>query len=235
MVGSIRFWLRAFNLTVADELTPIARYIFDDINGRDKFIEDINTLWLLHYLLVKSGIASIYDLLFLKYQREKKEFSKLELQAFIKRECSVSEQKNVYNENTVKRDIGVLLKNYITPSDLKSIEEFSAILLGLNLITSIGNNSYGFRQVKNSEISNEILFYALLDYSKGDKTLSLDKLQDLSLIFCMSLPDLIEAIKQIETKYSRLLVFTDNSGVKNVQLLAELEPSYILDSYYKAI
>lgn len=235
MVASIRFWLRAFSLITADELTPLAKYIFDDVNGRDKFTEDINTLWILHYLLVKSGNASIYNLLFLEYQREKKEFSKSELQTFIKRKCSVPEQKNVYNENTVKKDIGVLLKNYIAPTDLKTIEDFSALLLDLNLINRREANRYVFRQVKNTEISAEVLLYAMIDFSNKDKTLSLDKLQALALIFCMPLPDLIEAIKRIESKYSRSIVFTDNSGVKNVQLLAELESSTILDSYYNAI
>ena len=235
MVASIRFWLRAFSLTTMDELTSLAKYIFDDVNGRDKFTEDINTLWILHYLLVKSGNASIYNLLFLEYQREKKEFSKSELQTFIKRKCSVPEQKNVYNENTVKKDIGVLLKNYIAPTDLKTIEDFSALLLDLNLINRIEADRYVFRQVKNTDISAEVLLYAMIDFSNKDKTLSLDKLQALALIFCMPLPDLIEAIKRIESKYSRSIVFTDNSGVKNVQLLAELEPSTILDSYYNAI
>lgn len=235
MVASIRFWLRAFSLITADELTPLAKYIFDDVNGRDKFTEDINTLWILHYLLVKSGNASIYNLLFLEYQREKKEFSKSELQTFIKRKCSVPEQKNVYNENTVKKDIGVLLKNYIAPTDLKTIEDFSALLLDLNLINRREANRYVFRQVKNTEISAEVLLYAMIDFSNKEKTLSLDKLQALALIFCMPLPDLIEAIKRIESKYSRSIVFTDNSGVKNVQLLAELESSTILDSYYNAI
>lgn len=235
MVASIRFWLRAFRLTTADEPTSLAQYLFDDEDGRDKFTEDLNTLWILHYLLVKSNIASIYNLLFLEYQREKKEFSKIEVQAFIKRKCSVPEQKNVYNENTVKKDIGVLLKSYIAPTDLKTIEDFSSLLLDLNLIIRRGNDSFVFRQVNNTEISGEVLLYAMIDYSNEDKTLSLDKLQDLALIFCMSLPNLVEAIKRIESKYSRSIVFTDNSGVKNVQLLAELEPSIILDSYYNAI
>ena len=118
---------------------------------------------------------------------------------------------------------------------MKNIEDFSALLLDLNLITRSEADRYVFRQVKNTEISAEVLLYAMIDFSNKDKTLSLDKLQTLALIFCMPLPDLIEAIKRIESKYSRSIVFTDNSGVKNVQLLAELEPSTILDSYYNAI
>lgn len=76
MVASIRFWLRAFNISKADEITDIATYLFDAENGRDPFAEDLNTLWILHILLVTTRVASIYDLTFVEYQREKKEFSR---------------------------------------------------------------------------------------------------------------------------------------------------------------
>mgnify|MGYP002480382661 CR=1 FL=1 len=35
MVLSIRYWLRAFTLTINDELSPIADYIFNEKNGVD--------------------------------------------------------------------------------------------------------------------------------------------------------------------------------------------------------
>ena len=111
MVASIRFWLKAFGLTVEDLPTDIANIVLH--NDGDPFLEDSNTLWLLHYLLVSNKISSIYHLLFVEYQREKKEFDRDLLQNFIKRRCNVPEQKNVYNENTVKKDIGVLLHNYL--------------------------------------------------------------------------------------------------------------------------
>lgn len=47
MVSSIRYWLRAFAMTMNDELTPMAHYLFDDKSGKDPFIEDLGTLWLL--------------------------------------------------------------------------------------------------------------------------------------------------------------------------------------------
>ena len=79
MVASIRFWLRASGLTESDSLEPISTYLLDAENGKDPFTEDINTIWLLHFLLVTSEIASLYNLLFVEYQREKKEFKKSEL------------------------------------------------------------------------------------------------------------------------------------------------------------
>lgn len=112
--------------------TEYADYLFNENNGKDKFAEDVFTLWLLHFLIIYSEVASLYKLLFVDFQKEKKEFTKTDIQTFIKRKCSVQEQKNVYNENTVKKDIGVLLKQYVSPEDLKTIEDFSSLLIPLN-------------------------------------------------------------------------------------------------------
>lgn len=238
MVSAIRFWLRAFGLTKADELQPEARYIFDSRTGRDPFAEDLNTLWLLHFLLVSSKVASIYNLLFVEYQREKKEFSRSELQLFIKRKCSTPDQKNVYNENTIRKDIGVLLKNYVAPKDLKAIEDFSSLLIVLGLIIDTGKQStdkeqiYTFKISDSSEIASEIILFALIQMKGTDHTVSFDVLQQLSLIFGMPMTTLIDVIKALEFSFPNTLVFTDNSGIKNVQFLRDIDGKEALNHYY---
>lgn len=235
MVASIRFWLRAFGLSQSDELTDIAEFLFDTEHGRDPYAEDLNTLWVLHFLLVVTGIASIYNLTFVEYQREKKEFSKDELRNFIKRKCSVPEQRNVYNENTVKKDIGVLLKNYVAPKDLKNIEDFSALLIGLGLIVNKDSDVYSYRVTEPEDIAPDVVLFALLTLSGGDKTLSFDILQKLSLVFCLPIVSLIEIIRKIEKLYPGMVVFSDNSGIKNVQFKGELNRFDVLDNYYDSL
>lgn len=232
MVASIRFWLRAFGLTKSDILDPISTYILDTEKGKDPFTEDINTIWLLHFLLVTSEIASLYNLLFVGYQREKKEFTKSELQSFIKRKCSVPEQKNVYNENTVRKDIGVLLKNYVAPSDLKTIEDFSALMIGLGLIINKGNDTYCFKVSNQKDIAPEIILFALIRMRGTDKTVSFDVLQKLSLIFGLPIVALIEVIRSLEKIFPGALVFSDNSGIKNVQFIGEIDEFEALNHYY---
>lgn len=235
MVASIRFWLRAFGLSQSDELTGIAEFLFDTEHGRDPYAEDLNTLWVLHFLLVETGIASIYNLTFVEYQREKKEFSKDELRNFIKRKCSVPEQRNVYNENTVKKDIAVLLKNYVAPKDLKNIEDFSALLIGLGLIVNKDSDVYSYRVTEPKDIAPEIILFALLSISGGDKTVSFDVLQKMSLAFCLPIVSLIEIIRKIEKLYPGKVVFSDNSGIKNVQFIGELSRFNVLDNYYDSL
>lgn len=233
MVASIRFWLRSFGLTKSDSLEPISTYIFDTENGKDPFAEDINTIWLLHFLLVASEVASLYNLLFVEYQREKKEFTKLELQSFVKRKCSISEQKNVYNENTVRKDIGVLLKNYVAPSDLKTIEDFSALMIVLDLILNKGNDTYCFKVSKPEDIAPEIILFALIRMRGTDKTISFDVLQKLSLIFGLPMVSLIDIIRSLEKIFPDTLVFSDNSGIKNVQFIGAIDEFEALNHYYE--
>ena len=232
MVASIRFWSRAFGLNINDTPTPFAISIFDSEHGYDPYLEDEGSLWLLHYFLITKKIASIYHLTFLDFQREKREFDRSQLLAFIHRKCNVPEQKNVYNENTVKKDIGVFLHNYVTPSELRSNEDFSAIFLDLNLINASGSDRYSFNAIDASHINPNILLYALLDYKGNDKTISLDGMQEMALIFGLSLSDFIEKVREIVSQYSDDLSYTDNSGVKNLQFIHEIDAAAVLNHYY---
>ncbi len=233
MVASIRFWFRAFGLSTNDIPTPFAVSLFDTEKGYDPYLEDEGTLWLLHYYLLTQEVASLYHLTFLDFQREKREFDRNQLQAFIKRKCNVPEQRNVYNENTIKKDIGVLLHNYVAPSDIRSNEDFSAIFLDLGLINALGSDRYAFNDIEPSHIHPDILLYALLEYKGKDNTISLDGMQEVALIFGLSLTNLIELLREVVAQHPEDLFYTDNSGVKNLQFIHDIDAAAVLNHYYK--
>ncbi len=63
-VASIQYWIKAIGLVDSDEKpTQLAEMIFS-VDGYDPYLEDIATIWLLHYLLITSNIASIYSIVF---------------------------------------------------------------------------------------------------------------------------------------------------------------------------
>ncbi len=100
MVAAIAFWMKAFGLTDKEgNLTKIAKYILDD-KGKDPYLEDEATLWLLHYQLVTQGIASTYTLIFNEFRREKIEFTKDNFISFIVRKAEELEISNI-NKNTL--------------------------------------------------------------------------------------------------------------------------------------
>lgn len=233
MVSSIRFWMRAFNLYNEDGLTLTAHYLFDNQNGKDIYIEDLGTLWLLHYLLVKSEFASIYKLFFIDFHRERSyEFTREQLQNFLKRKNAETRYAHLFNENTVKRDIGVLIQNYVTPQQNKSNEDFSALLLNLNLLKQSENKSLYFNMKGKNNLPLEILLYAIIDDKKDENIVSFEELMDIALIFCLTKTELIDAILLLVKKYSDSVTFTDDGGIKQLFFLKEIEKTEILDTYY---
>lgn len=235
MVSSIRFWLKALSLTKDDNLMPIADYLFADEEGRDPFCDDITTLWILHFLLVRTDIASIYSLLFTELQRERKTFSKDQIQSFIKIKCSVPKQKNVYNENTVSKDINVLLQTYVAPSDLKQLERYSALLINLGLIKEVEKGVYCFQEIDGAVIPDAVLLYSLLSVRGDDAVLSFDKLTYLSLLFCVPITSFLERMRHLSDKYSYIFDYTDNSGIRNVIFKAYPKFTDVLDLNYHGI
>ena len=109
MVSAIGFWMKAFGLCDDKwELTETANYIFGD-EGKDTYLEDMGTIWLLHYLLVKENYASIYNLFFSGFRRGRTEFTSEQLHKYIE---SIAKEDNSYNVNTITTDIMVLQRMY---------------------------------------------------------------------------------------------------------------------------
>jgi hypothetical protein len=98
MVAAIRHWLKAFGLVDEKEKAkPLTNFLFDANTGADQYLNDIGTVWLLHYLLVKTGRASIYSLVFNEFRKLHIEFTREDLDIFIRRKCE--EAKFLYNQN----------------------------------------------------------------------------------------------------------------------------------------
>lgn len=234
MVSSIRYWLRSFKMTVNDELTPMAHYIFNDDNGKDPFIEDLGTLWLLHFLLVYSGEATLYDWLFIRLQKERKEFTRSQVVNTVRRYMIEAGKAKAFNENTVKKDVGVLLQNYVQPVKAHTFEEYTSLLLDLELIrTPDEGKTYQFNFEGKRKLPVEIYVYAVLTWMGGDKSISFSSLQELSLIFCMSDMETIEMLQKASDMFPENLHYSDVAGVRQLQITKDIAPKSVLDKYYQ--
>ena len=233
MVSSLRFWMRAFGLFDEGKPTLIADYLFDTESGKDPYIEDLGTLWLLHYLLIKTDLASIYKLFFIDFHKEKNnEFTREQLLYFLKRKNNENGHPNLYNENTVRRDIGVLLQNYVMPQKEKPNEDFSALLINLNLIKHSEDKTFYFNTKGKNELTPEIFLYAIIDDKKDEQIVSFDRLMDLALIFCLTKAELIDTIQLLVKKYPKVLRYTDDGGIKQLFFLEEIDKTKVLEIYY---
>ena len=236
MVASIRFWLKVFGITENDKMTWLGDYLFDEISGKDKYLEDIATLWLLHFNLVFSEEATLYKMFFCGVQRERTHFEREQVLTYVKLRMAEAGKMTLFNENTVKKDIGVLLQNYTLPRKPQSNEDFSSLLMDLDLIrqNSEGKGYYinvdGKRQV-----TKEVFLYGLLQLKEeeGDNTISFDTIQErVGLAFCMQDYETIEMLKQLASEYSQYFAYSDVAGIKQVQFVKDLDAKQVLDNYY---
>jgi hypothetical protein len=236
MVASIRFWLKAFGVTDNDKITWLGDYLFDEISGKDKYLEDIATLWLLHFNLVFSEEATLYKMFFCGVQRERTHFEREQILTYVKLRMAEAGKMTLFNENTVKKDIGVLLQNYTLPRKPQSNEDFSSLLMDLDLIrqNSEGKGYYinvdGKRQV-----TKEVFLYGLLQLKEqeGDNTIAFDTIQEkVGLAFCMQNYETIEMLKQLASEYSQYFAYSDVAGIKQVQFVKDLDAKQVLDNYY---
>ena len=149
---------------------------------------------------------------------------------------SIEQQKNVYNENTVKKDIGVLIQNYTLPRKPQSNEDFSSLLIDLDLIRqSSEGKGYYFNVDGKREVTKEIFLYGLLKLKEqeGDNTIPFDTIQEkVGLVFCMQDYETVEMLKQLASDYSQYFAYSDVAGIKQVQFIKDLDVKQVLDDYY---
>ena len=236
MVASIRFWLRAFSITENDKPTKLAEYLFDNKEGKDLYLEDIATLWLLHFELVFSEEATLYKMLFCGVQRERTHFDRDQVLTYVKLRMAEAGKMTLFNPNTVKKDIAVLLQNYTLPRKPQSNEDFSSLLIDLDLIRQNSEDKgYYFNVDGKRRVTKEIFLYGLLKLKEqeGDNTISFDTIHErVGLVFCMHDFETIEMLKQLAREYSEYFTYSDVAGIKQVQFTNDLDVKQVLDNYY---
>jgi hypothetical protein len=239
MVSSIRYWMKAFNIIDSkDEPTEFGTKLFDNEQGYDPFLEDEASLWLLHYQLIKLGLASTYSIIFNEFRKEKLFFNKETFVNYLKRRRE-AEPSLTFNENTVADDFTVFVKMYQNIEGSKDIEDsFSGILSEVELLKTIGRGKDEQYQIENSDrdkLPEQILLYSILDNPNYGSSISLNSLEydnnSPGTIFALNRSRLINMIFEIVSE-NETITFTDHAGIKELQFKNKPNAYSILDSYY---
>ncbi len=244
MVSAIRYWYKVFGFNKDCKFDWIADYLFDNNNGKDKYLEDLATLWLLHFLIVYYNDATLYNMFFAMFQKERRVFDREHIVKFVKRKLAEAQKETAFNENTVKRDVGVLLQNYCLPKNPQSNEEFSTLLLDLDLIrqndknnqqTGYGDNDYFFNIDGKKKVTEEIFLFAIFAAKVQDSNvIEYDDLQEIGMIFCMNDLETISMLKTLSDKYGEYISYKEHAGIRQLYINKEFELKHILDRYYNA-
>lgn len=245
MVTAIRYWLRAFDLVDdSDQPNELARYLFA-ADGADPYLENIGSLWLLHYHLVSKAKASVYSLVFNEFRKERIEFTREHLKGFLKRKC---EEAGVsFNLNTINNDIGVFIRSYLRPRKrTKNIEDdFSSLFIDLELlheldrVDSEGSAGKWFKieAQDREELPVEILLFSILDNDKYGQSISFNELlngyNSPGAIFALNASGLMAKVDRMGSQFEDI-TFTDDAGIRELQFRRKPDKWDVLSRYYES-
>lgn len=239
MVSSISHWMSAFNI-VDDEgsFSQLGSAILDN-QGFDPFIEDLGTIWFLHFQLLKKEYASLYPLFFKDFRRTRisGEFNAAQLADFT---INLLKRNGLnISPNTINNDINVLLKNYVRPvkSTIKTQEDDANVLLSeLNLVFVTDERAsksadYIFNYSDQPSLPPLILLAAILEVFKDRSSISINEIQnEVSDLFLCNREG-TELKLQVLAELG-LLIAKSNAGRNEVQFKKRLDTLIILNMYY---
>lgn len=257
MVRSIRHWCLATGVIQESTTeTRSASLIVSDFGnlllsdkGYDPYLEELGSLWLLHWRLCTNNSRSLaWHLIFSKFIEL--EFTKKHLVNFLSLQLSNLTLRTTIG--TIEREIDVLIRTYIpnirTRSELISDETLDCPLAELGLLSYIHeDNLLRFNVGPKNSLPIEIFGYAFLeflasnDYSK--RTISVDeclyKLGSPGQIFKLDENSVIEYFESLDGLTNGSIRLHETAGLRQVYLETISIEDYqilgnkLLKDYYK--
>ena len=184
MAKSLKHWVFATNILETTSKNTVkytnAGNIIFGPKGKDKYLENINTIWFLHYKLTSSLSNCTTWAWFFNYFAESR-FDKNKL--FNDLITFADRSQGNFSEESLKRDIDCFLRSYTVKqiSSEKLIEDgLESPFLELELIQSESTNNFFINRDFRQTLSPEIFAISLVNYIRShnisSSTVSIDKL-----------------------------------------------------------
>lgn len=190
MVRSIRFWVETMGVAEPGrnrtlEPTHFGKAVFSD-RGFDPFLEDIRTLWLLHWNVATRPVGALFAWSYLFHRWPYVELTRSEaLDAFVRE----SQRRNrSHSEVTLGQHLDVFIHTYVPRggNGRPTEESLDCPLAELELLQVVGERRvddsgrretvYAFRREAKPDITNALFEYCLNDYwekrHEGEATLT---------------------------------------------------------------
>lgn len=249
MVRSIRHWALATD-TLADlpstRGTELCSTYFGDLifgaHGRDPFLEDLNTLWLLHWKLAtnerrSTGWCWMFNLL------RNDEFTRESLSELFHAELK---RRNIAapSASSLGRDIDCALRTYLgTRAQADLLEEnLECPLVELKMITVDPEGVlFRFNRGPKPSIHDQVFLYCLLEFwdwrTPGD-TLSFSDIafetRGPGAIFKLDENSTASRLERLDHITAGKLIYDETSGLKQVYRRTKIDKDTILKRYYES-
>lgn len=227
MIKSLSHWMKALGLIKNNDLTKLGEIILD----KDPYLENDNTLWLLHWNLTKRQENTTLYYLF---------FNKIYLYRFTKEDIfkNIIEwldfHKNTLSHNTIKSDIDVFLRMYSSEDNNINM----SLLSGLNIITK-NKNQYSLNINATIGITDEVFLYILNDYillNSINESMSIEDIQrghlSIQKSLCMSENSLFLKIHKISDLTNDKISYSEASGIRQLYIKEKLDESKLLQKIF---
>jgi hypothetical protein len=247
MVRSMRHWgLATGVLTDASTdaplaVTPFGSFIFGP-GGKDPYLEDPNTLWLLHWNICRQPARSTtWNWAFNGLPSN--EFTRESLQDLIAGQLR-HHQAPPQSEAILKRDVEIFIRTYVAPKGGKTtvIEDtLDCPLVELRLVDDRGTGKqFQLRRGPKPTLSSYIFAYALLEFwsevAADRDTLAFSEIAFRSgspgSLFKLDENTVLERLDQLDHLTKGALTFAETAGVRQVYRKGKCDAFDLLQHYY---
>jgi len=226
MAKSIRFWLKACGI-IEDSIkskkdskfTNFACKIFG-VDGDDKFLENKETIWRLHYNLVTNEDVTTWFWFFNKFKKQT--FDRQQLVNDLYEASSKS-----YNEINIKRDVDCFIRSYAGTSSSNLNENEDALecpFIELNLIRKAFGNTLVAKRGEQNSLPDDLFLLSVIEcwMSQGSKTSTitvetlLNQPKSPGCIFLLNRDSLIERLENIHKLSKETISLDQSSGLAQI-------------------
>ena len=245
MVVSIKHW--SFLTTLIEEtkeqgiqVSDFGRKLLSN-DGWDPYLEDIATLWLLHWkICTKLSKATTWYFAFNKLTQI--EFTKDQL---IHEIATFAESNNIKaNPSIIARDVDCFIRTYVPSRNAKLgllEDSLDCPLTELTLIQDIGQRGlYVFSRGQQRELPNEIFVYALIEYwnalAQTTNVLSFEEIAygagSPGLVFKLDEDSISYRLDALEKLTQGALSYDETSSLRQVYRHKPLNSEDYLEKYF---
>lgn len=254
MVRAIRFWAQAADIAEPAKrggysLTNFGRALFDS-EGFDPYMEDIRTLWLIHWKLSSNTKEPLFAWDFLLNRWQHPEISHAEVLSAFMKEGKLLERK--LSPVTMDQHFYVFLHTYLPTRGRKGeIQEdnLDCPLVELDLIQKTGERKidktgkretiYTFRREEKPEITPELFNYCLNDFwdkrHPNEKTLSFRAVSvghgSPGQIFKIPEWDMRERLEAIEKDSRRAFAYKESASLQQITRSETIGRDFLSEIY----
>ncbi|MDD7262036.1 MAG: DUF4007 family protein [Fusobacterium mortiferum] len=228
MVQSLKFWLIMLDIIGKKDKELYLKREIEYILKMDPYLQKINTLWLLHTYIMEREKKDENPVLWNLFIKNTKNSVFTEEEARDILALFYKEEKEVVSERSIRDSISVFIKTYYKDIDLKVDPEDNLFspFIKLNYLQKNENGKYYFRDIYNTEIAEELIFFLLKRIVKDKQISIMDSYSYINGIIKMRINEYEKLISKLE---NREFLFVDRAaGLQNINIIKDISEKEII-------